>query len=138
MNMKELFSKKQPDKEKQIGEIIPEPYQYSEDSSKDKVYCLISLTCMHCVDLLPYLNNFASSYSGELYLLCNCTSEEMTDLIQYFDYKFKLIQVTEEDIFQNLGIKQTPYAMHLSNQFEVLNESIVYNDDDMRRLVGER
>lgn len=136
MNIKALFNNKKPQKEKKIGEIIPEPYRYSEDASKDKVYCCISLSCMYCVDLLPLLNNFANSYSGELFLLCNCTSEEIKDLIEYFKFQFKVIQVTDDDMYERLGVKETPYAFYLNNQFEVLNEVVVYNDDDLRRLVG--
>lgn len=137
MNLKELFQKKQPENVKRIGGMFPEPYRYGEDSSKDKVYCCISLSCVYCVDLLPRLNDFAASYTGEFYLFCNCTNEEIQDLLQYFRFPFKIVPLTDEDMHERLEVRETPYAFHLSNRFEVLNESVVYNDDDLRRLVGQ-
>jgi len=70
---------------------------------------IISLSCSHCVDLLPHLVSAVVRHRIPFVLFSKGTPQENANVAAYFGNPFPVVSIAEEDIQGRFGAEQTPY-----------------------------
>lgn len=116
------------------GERIPEQYHYLAETNRYKIYCCITLTCAHCIDLLPLLPGIADGFSGDFVLIVAAEQQEADDLAAFLQLKFPVIAVSNDDMFGGLRVQQTPFSYFVNADFQVVEALVTETETDFRRL----
>ncbi len=137
MDLASLFKKKEilPLKK---GDSLVESQRFGSRSDVSyRIYCFITLTCEHCIDLLPQINDFIRSDQGEFILCIVAKSEDIREIVEYFDFGFSTIQVSSERLRNQFMVPQTPFAYIVDSDYKVLAGRVIYNSADLEYLVFE-
>ncbi|MCG7407034.1 hypothetical protein MH117_06350 [Paenibacillus sp. ACRRX] len=84
------------------------------ESHPSAIVVIVSLTCLGCIDMLPDLNTFASSYEGKFIMICSGADEEIQELVQHFQYPFPVVAMSDTEYTARYGVDATPYVFHLA------------------------
>ncbi|MBH5316410.1 hypothetical protein I6N90_01145 [Paenibacillus sp. GSMTC-2017] len=77
------------------------------------VVCIVSMTCLACIDMLPELSAFADSYKGKFVVISSGSEEENQELVRHFAYRFPVRSMSVEAYTERYGVDATPYVFHL-------------------------
>lgn len=101
----------------------------------------ISLTCSSCIDLLCDLGKFGERHEGLLLLVSSGSGEDNAELVQYYNYPFRVLTMEEKVYKSRYGLEATPAAMLLEHgvvkkQFTIQDIHHLYEQSGVRRGGG--
>lgn len=98
----------------------------------------ISLTCSYCIELLPHLSKIEREIAPrKMILMSTGSSEENRELLTYFEWDFKVLQLDKksEKLF---GVKKFPSVLFTAKSSnEIIHNSIVYDYEHFNFLDKE-
>ena len=104
------------------------------DYGDEKVVLFISsLSCVHCIDLLPHLNEIRDlNINSTLVLFSDGSPEELSDMIEYFEWSFQVVSYKKGDLKEFLPDLILPFTIFLDNNKKLQNVATIYNKEDFR------
>ncbi|MEK5420046.1 hypothetical protein BSK49_07240 [Paenibacillus odorifer] len=109
-----------------IFEEIPLP-------AKETIYCMVSFSCLHCVDVIPKLSQV--ELNGEFILVTDGEEADNETLINELGFDFPVISYTSPYI--QLGIVNTPTCVQVNSAGEVIREQYTENIDELLRFLHD-
>jgi hypothetical protein len=74
------------------------------------IICFLSLSCRHCLDLLPSLTNL----NGNFRIFINQEGEVANEIKDYFKFSFPVLGI-DQRIYVDLDIENTPFLVVIKN-----------------------
>lgn len=90
-----------------------------EPITRKSVFCLISLSCTHCIDLLPELKRINDS--NTFILVTDGTEEDNAEIHKYFNFTFPIISYRGP--LNKLGTEKTPYLLLVNPDGQVMRQT---------------
>lgn len=115
--------------------FIRQPLPIDVETIDSAIVCFVSLSCASCIDLLPQLGTFASSFEGTFILVSSGSEEENQELIHHFQFPFPVITMSKDERLQKYGSSTTPYAYFLEDGY-IINAAVVDNTKELDDLIG--
>lgn len=109
-----------------IFEEIPLP-------AKETIYCMVSFSRLHCVDVIPKLSQV--ELNGEFILVTDGEEADNETLINELGFDFPVISYTSPYI--QLGIVNTPTCVQVNSAGEVIREQYTENIDELLRFLHD-
>ncbi|CAM4449569.1 thiol-disulfide isomerase/thioredoxin [Paenibacillus endophyticus] len=88
----------------------------------------ISLHCMHCVDLLPYIKKIQNNYPFTFFLYSNGDKDDHAEMVEYFGWDFSVITASVEKMETIFHVAALPFGILCDENKRVIEKSVVYND----------
>lgn len=87
---------------------------------EDNILLFLSLSCRHCLDLLPKLNQMPNNFL----MYIDQEFEVAQEIRKHFNFSFPIIHITQEEYYQ-LGVTNTPSVAIIQNKEIIfIDESI--------------
>lgn len=109
--------------EKRFGKIfneVPLP-------AKETIYCMVSFSCMHCVEIIPRLSQV--DLEDTFILVTDGEEADNEILIKELGFNFPVISYTSPYI--QLGIVNTPTCVQVNSAGEVIREQYTETIDEL-------
>lgn len=100
-------------------------------SKQNSILFFLSTYCIHCVDLMPYINEINKKYQLKAYLFSNGNEEDHNEMIEYFAWDFPIIQMEEAEMLEHFNVSILPYFMLINRNNHVVTKGVIYNDSDV-------
>ncbi|KQO10862.1 TlpA family protein disulfide reductase [Paenibacillus sp. Leaf72] len=90
-----------------------------------------SLYCIHCIDLLPHLIEIQKLVEeSTIILFSDGSSEELSDMINYFDWPFQVLRYEESNMEDYFPQVMLPFTVILDTNNKVKHVATIYNKND--------
>lgn len=125
-----------------IGSII-KGENYTDQNQKSiniikydtKVLMLfISMYCVRCIDLLPYLKDVSNIEGTSVVLYSTGSFDDHKSMEEYFGWDFPVIAINSEEMNKDFGVHLHPFCMLVDVHHAVINKGPVFNYDDVLRM----
>jgi hypothetical protein len=90
----------------------------------------VSLSCHHCVDLLPHLQEIQSHSKIDILLFSTGTKEDNAEMVEYFEWDFPVISLEVESMEEIFKIEFMPFVLIVEQTGFVVNKGVVYHLND--------
>lgn len=132
INFRELFKRQSTGEEIQPsekGKLFPFPDEvaYKSTTPCETVVCFISMSCLYCIDLLPYLKDFSTQMNEDFILISNGKKGEIEEIKSYFNFGFLLLSQSLSESTFTYGVTTHPYVFYIS-QDGLVQSSTSFDD----------
>ncbi|WP_333879548.1 alkyl hydroperoxide reductase [Lysinibacillus capsici] len=120
-----------------IGEVLPNLFCFDSDEKNvnllpDENYILIFVSnyCVYCIDLLPEVEKIKDvSKKHKLILFSTGDDEDNIEMKKYFNWKFPIIHLTEEEMEKYFKVVKQPFCI-ITYKNKVKQKGVIYNQKD--------
>lgn len=120
-----------------IGESLPDFTCFDSNKKEidfllDENYVLIFVSnyCLYCIDLLPEIEKIKDvCKKHQLILFSTGDDEDNTEMQNYFNWKFPIVNLTEEEMEKYFKVVIHPFCI-ITNKNKVKQKGIIYNQKD--------
>lgn len=106
------------------------------ESEKIRLVCAVSLSCGHCLRLMPELKMFNESSHFEFLLITNGSEEDNEVVREQLGYNFHLISFADRP-FVDIGIGGTPQTYFIDTRGKVISYKAIRQVNDLLDLWRE-
>ena len=107
----------------------------SEYRTRESAIFFVSVTCMNCIDLLPYLSEIETKFGYSIVVLSAGARDDHEAMIDYFGWSFPLVGMSMDEMKKWFQIEYLPFVILTSSDGKVSNKGVVYHADDFGFLV---
>ncbi|WHX49610.1 hypothetical protein QNH46_02675 [Paenibacillus woosongensis] len=86
-------------------------------SGRKSIYLVISLSCMHCIELIPHLNELNSK--DTFYLITDGNDNDNQEIRKEFKYEFEVYSYTKP--YDRINIYKTPTALLVDENGNIID-----------------
>ncbi|WP_214630341.1 hypothetical protein [Paenibacillus agaridevorans] len=102
------------------------------EKSTNLLAIFVSVFCTHCVDLLPSLQELSNEH--QILLITNGSSEDNRDMIEYFEWTFPVLSLTNDEVNEYFNVSYFPFVVVYKDELVIL-KSVVYSLADIKTLL---
>ncbi|WP_405081975.1 hypothetical protein ACI48J_04985 [Paenibacillus chitinolyticus] len=107
------------------------------DFKEPVILFFTSLSCVHCIDLLPNLNEISDlDTQAKIILFSDGEIEEIADMRQYFNWEFTVIpydDAEKQNLFTDLKF---PFMAKFDEHKNLITQGTIYNTDDYKAAMN--
>jgi thiol-disulfide isomerase/thioredoxin len=106
--------------------------ELARGKSTNLLAIFVSVFCTHCVDLLPSLKELSNEH--QILLITNGSSEDNRDMIEYFEWTFPVLSLTNDEVNEYFNVSYFPFVVVYKDELVIL-KSVVYSLADIETLL---
>ncbi|MFC5700182.1 thioredoxin-like domain-containing protein [Cohnella faecalis] len=95
----------------------------------------VSVTCIHCVDLLPYLSEIEEQRQFRILLFSAGEREDHEAMVDFFGWTFPVVSMNSSEMKALFQVEYLPFAIVANEQGIVSSKGVLYNANDFGLLV---
>ncbi|WP_186380997.1 peroxiredoxin [Paenibacillus xylanexedens] len=98
-------------------------------------YFFITLHCVYCIDLIPYLNEIKQRYLDvDIVLLSSGSQEDHKEMVEYFHWDFPVIEMEKLEMHKHFDVTMHPYMIIVDADRIIHSSTVVYTAEDVLRM----
>lgn len=97
------------------------PYDFDYHSTKPHLLLFLSLNCLKCIDLLPYIEKVQEKFTGNITVFTNGTEKENEEIINFFNFNIPFLSI-EDDHYQKYGVFTKPFFYIVNSYGKIIHK----------------
>lgn len=97
-----------------------------------------SMHCVHCIDLLPHIEQMTKKYTNCSFALFSTGDEEdHKSMIDYFRWEFPVYSLDQSDMEAYYSVTYLPFMILTDESGKVIAKGVVYNFEEFDRIMKD-